>query len=339
MGYHAQHILKANIEAIRIALAWQEGDKLTDQQVQALQQYAGFGGIKAVLYPNAPIEAWQQLNATDADLKLYPDMMQLHRLLEEQFTDTEYKQVINSIKNSVLTAFYTPSVLPQTLFKVLKEQGIEPKTIYEPSAGAGIFLTEAAKVFTRIDTITAVEKDLLTGRVLTALASSLPVNSQVQVKGLEATDNKENGQFDLIVSNIPFGNFPVYDRAMTDIGLFGRVHNYFFAKGLDKLREGGMLAYITTDAFLNSPSNKNAREYLFKNADFIAVNVLPDNLMKDTGNTEAPSHLLIVQKHTDKQQLSATEEQLVQTVEQQNAFGTYNLNLYVSKHPELNIGN
>ncbi len=93
----------------------------------------------------------------------------------------------------------------------------------------------------------------------------------------------------------------------------GKLHNYFFAKGLDKLAEGGLMAYITTDAFLNSPSNKTAREHLFDHADFISLAVMPDNLMKDAGNTEAPSHLIVVQKNTLKQKLSVEEETLVAT--------------------------
>ena len=111
--------------------------------------------------------------------------------------------------------------------------------------------------------ITAVEKDMLTGRVLTALGSSIPVPVSVQVTGFENTSNDENGKYDLIVSNIPFGNFPVFDEAYRDEALSGKIHNYFFAKGLDKIKDGGLLAYITTDAFLNSPSNQTAREYLF----------------------------------------------------------------------------
>ncbi|HAK12335.1 MAG TPA: DNA methylase, partial [Chitinophagaceae bacterium] len=99
------------------------------------------------------------------------------------------------------------------------------------------------------------------------------------------------------------------------------------------------MAYITTDAFLNSPSNQVAREYLFNNADFISLNVMPDNLMKETGNTEAPSHLLIVQKHQTKQSLSAEEKQLLNTVEQQNEFGNYSLNQYIVLHPEIILGN
>src|SRR6185312_7538687 len=100
--------------------------------------------------------------------------------------------------------------------------------------------------------------------------------------------------------------------------LSGKIHNYFFAKGLDKIADGGLLAYITTDAFLNSPSNQTAREYLFDKSDFISLTVMPDNLMKDTGNTEAPNHLLIVQKNQNKQALKIEEKYLIETIKQEN---------------------
>ena len=104
-------------------MEWKEGQSLSDSQVQALQRYAGFGGLKAVLYPNAPKEEWIKLKASKEDLKLYPQIIELHQLLQQHFNETEYKQVIDSIKNSILTAFYTPEIVPQTLFNVLKEQG------------------------------------------------------------------------------------------------------------------------------------------------------------------------------------------------------------------------
>ena len=339
MSYNSQQKLKDNIEAIRTALEWQPGQMLLPEQADALKRYAGFGGLKAVLFPNAPKEEWIKLKASKEDLKLYPQIIELHQLLQQHFNDAEYKQVVDSIKNSILTAFYTPEIVPQTLFAVLKEQGIESKSMYEPSSGAGVFVTEAASAFPSIENITAVEKDLLSGRVLTALSSSIPVPVSVQVTAFETASNNENGKYDLIVSNIPFGNFRIYDEAFKDESLTGKIHNYFFAKGLDKIKDGGLLAYITTDAFLNSPSNKTAREYLFNQADFISLNVMPDNLMKDTGNTEAPSHLLIVQKNENKQSLSQNEELLVSTGEQENEFGKYSINQYVSLHPEIILGN
>ena len=186
--------------------------------------------------------------------------------------------------------------------------------------------------------ITAVEKDILSGRVLTALGSSIPVPVSVQVKGFENTSNDENGKFDLIVSNIPFGNFRVYDETLRDENISGKIHNYFFAKGLDKIKAGGLLAYLTTDSFLNSPSNQKAREYLFTRADFISLNVMPDNLIKDTGNTEASSHLLMVQKNTGKKDLSHSEQLLLDTIVLNNEYGDYPVNRYVFNHPEIVLG-
>jgi len=338
MGYNIQQKLNDNLDAIRIALQWKQGDLLSAEGISVLQKYAGFGGIKAVLYPNAPEEEWIRQQATESDLKLYPKMMELHQLLQQHFSGKEYKEVIDSIKNSVLTAFYTPAIVPQTLYTVLKEQGIMPKYLYEPSSGAGIFITEAVKIFDSMEQITAVEKDILSGRVLTALGSSIPIPVTVQVKGLEQTSPDENGKYDLIVSNIPFGNFSVYDPGYPDSAVSGKIHNYFFAKGLDKIRDGGLLAYITTDAFLNNPSNREAREYVLNRADFIAVNVMPDNLMKNTGDTEAPSHLLIVQKNANKTTLSGEDQLLIQTIQQENEFGKYFINQYIHQHPETITG-
>ena len=338
MGYNSQQKLKDNINAIRIALEWKPEQTLSGEDVATLKRYMGFGGLKAVLFPNALKEEWIKLSSSKEDLKLYPSIIELHQLLQQHFTEAEYKQAIDSIKNSILTAFYTPEIIPQTVFNVLKEQGIEPKNMYEPSSGAGVFITEAAKAFPALENIIAVEKDILSGRVLTALSSSIPVPVSVQIKGFEETSDEENSKSDLIISNIPFGNFRVYDDAFKDEAITGKIHNYFFAKGLDKLKEGGLLAFITTDAFLNSPSNATAREYVFHNSNFISLNAMPDNLMKDTGNTEAPSHLLILQKNSDKKDITTNEHYLIETVEKKNEFGTYSQNKYIDSYPKVILG-
>ncbi|GAC1382552.1 MAG: hypothetical protein NVSMB45_08770 [Ginsengibacter sp.] len=338
MSYNKQQKLSDNISAIRIALEWKEGIILSDFEGSMLQRYSGFGGLKAVLFPNGPKEEWIKLKASKDDLRLYPQIIELHALLQQHLNEPEYKQAIDSIKNSILTAFYTPEIVPQTLFSVLKDKGIAPQNMYEPSSGAGVFLTEAAKAFPEIKSITAIEKDIISGRVSSSLAGSIPIPVSVQTTGFENTSNEENGKYDLIVSNIPFGNFPVYDEATRDENLSGKIHNYFFAKGLDKIKDGGLLAYITTDAFLNNPSNQNAREYLFNQADLISLNVMPDNLMKDTGNTEAPSHLLIVQKNINKDLLSPNEELLTGTIEKENEFGKYSINEFIAQHPEIILG-
>ncbi|WP_268225191.1 helicase-related protein [Sinomicrobium oceani] len=338
MGYNAKEKLADNIAAIRLALEVRS-KPFSEKELALLRNYSGFGGIKAILYPYAAKEEWESLGATKADLRLYPLVMELHELLENHPEVPSYRETMDSLKNSVLTAFYTPGVVPQTLYRALTEQGINPKRMYEPSAGSGVFVTEAIKAFPGLGHITAVEKDFLTGKVLDAIGTSWEVPSEVHISGLEDTAQDDNGRFDLIVSNIPFGNFPVYDQSITDKDLTGKIHNYFFAKGLEKIADGGLMAYITTDVFLNNPSNRPAREYLFERADFISLSAMPDNLMQDTGNTLAPSHLLIVQKNTGKTSLSEEEAQLLETTPLTNAFGDYALNSYLHHHPEIIIGN
>ena len=332
MAYNVSQKLHDNLRAIRTALDYQNGRPLTAEDVASLKKYAGFGGIKAVLYPYGSPEDWQANGATKEDLKHHAEMMQLHDLLKENYPETAYKEIIASLRNSVLTAFYTPEVVPQTLYSVLAAQGIQPKRLYEPSAGSGVFISEAVTSFPQLEQITAVEKDRLTGLVLSAINSTLPVKTATHITGFEEAPVKDDGIYDLVVSNIPFGNFSVYDEAFPDKEISGKIHNYFFAKGLDKLAEGGLMAFITTDAFLNSPSNHTAREYLFQRADFVGLAVMPDNLMKDTGNTEAPNHLLIVQKNTGKEKISWEEDWLNEVRERENEFGRFPYNYFISTH-------
>lgn len=339
MAYNVREKLQGNIAAIEAAIAWDNGAVLTDAMQQALQSYAGFGGIKPILYPKSDKQSWLANGATGADMKLYPEMMRLHGILENAFGEQGSQEVISSLRNSVLTAFYTPEVVPRVLYETLKEAGLTPQRLYEPSAGAGVFIQEAEKVFGSFGQVTAVEKDRLSALVLAAVNSTNNSTTTTFQSPLEEAPIDDNGTYDLVVSNIPFGNFSVYDPAFPDKALSGRIHNYFFAKGMDKLAEGGVMAYLTTNAFLDSPSNHAAREHLFVHADFVSVSVMPDNLMSDTGNTQAPSHLLILQKNSDKQRLSEEEKLLVQSVKAENSFGRYDVNRYLLDRPKLIVGN
>lgn len=339
MQYNSQKQLTNNLAAIRIALNLQPGTKLSEQERQALELYSGFGGIKAVLFPEGSLEQWKELNASKEDQRLYPQIMELHQLLKNNLSEQEYQATIESLRNSILTSFYTPAFVADMLFKAVNETGITVERFYEPSSGNGIFIRSALDAFPAISTVTAIEKDLLTGKLLSALLQDTNKVVNVQIKGFEETDEAENNRYDLISSNIPFGNFKVHDPSIKDPDLKSKIHTYFFAKGLTKLRDGGLLAYLTTDAFLNNPSNQAAREHLFQHADFISVCRMPDNLMKATANTEAPTHLLIVQKNNSKQDLTTEEQLLCNSIEQQNEFGSYTTNHYLSLHPELLIGN
>lgn len=334
MAYNVYQKLINNIIAIKIAL--EAGEEPVDPSLhEALLRYSGFGGIKAILLPEGDLDSWKASGATEQDLKLYNPIMELHQIIKAKFNEDQYKEIFLSLKNSVLTSFYTPDFIPQTVFSVLSENEIFPKRIYDPSAGAGVFINEARKAFKDLAEITAVEKDILTGKILAVINRNSTVKVNVKICGFEETSRNENGKFDLITSNIPFGNFNIYDPEIPQKELRGKIHNYFFAKGLEKLRDGGILAFITTDGFLNTPENKFARDYLFSQADFISVSVLPDNLMKETGNTEAPSHLLIVQKNEAKSLNNGDELLLKQTEKAKNEYGEYNVNSYIQTLGDL----
>ena len=308
MAFPVRQKLSDNIAALRIALSRKVEERPDADQVEALRKYSGFGGIKQIMYGNGSREEWQQQEATAEDMRLYDGLMGFHSLLKEHLDEATYKKAISSVKNSVLSAFYTPEFVPQSLFGALKAQGIVPRRVYEPCSGAGVFITEAVSAFPELKEIVAVEKDFLTGKVLEAICAGLDLPAKVQISSLEESIITDNSNYDLVTSNIPFGNFKVFDPEIREPALSNRIHNYFFAKGLDKLADGGLLAYLTTDAFLNTADNQDAREYLFNRADFISLSIMPDNLMKDHSGVEAPTHLLIVQKHDGKTDLSEEEQ-------------------------------
>jgi hypothetical protein len=134
MSYNSQQKLQDNIAAIKIALEFNQRQKLSDAQVLSLKKYSGFGGLKAVLFPDGNIETWKALNASKQDLKLHPQITELHSLLRQHFNKKEYDETVFYIRNSILTAFYTPGIVPQTLFNVLKEKALSRKVFMNPAA-------------------------------------------------------------------------------------------------------------------------------------------------------------------------------------------------------------
>ena len=116
MAYNQLTKLRDNISAIKIALAYRDGTQVQPEDQAMLQNYSGFGGIKAILFPAGEKEEWVKLNASDSDLRLYPSIMELHGLLQKSLNENEYKEAVQSIRNSILTAFYTPAVIPETLY-------------------------------------------------------------------------------------------------------------------------------------------------------------------------------------------------------------------------------
>jgi N12 class adenine-specific DNA methylase len=222
----------------------------------------------------------------------------------------EYKAYVQSLKNSALTAFYTPEPVVTAMQESLQLSGIRPGRFLDPSAGTGMFISGLKDV----PEVHCFEKDKLTGKIL----SSLYPESRVTIDGFQSIQPYYNNYFDMVSSNIPFGNTRVYDRNFDRSGdavrksSLAAVHNYFFLKGMDTLHEGGILAYITTSGVMDSPQNRPVREWLVNHANLVSAIRLPDNLFVDAG-TEVSSDLIVLQKNTRKSELTEKERNFIET--------------------------
>lgn len=341
MAYNKKAHLKDNIEAIKLAFALErEGRTATPEEQAVLRAYSGFGGIKAVLNPAsslADVARW-----TKSDRELFPLVSQLHSVIRSHSKDeAEYKRYFSSLKDSVLTAFYTPQDIVSVLASELGNYGIAPSRFLDPSSGTGVFVdafqqhsaqqqlseqqsaeqqsseqhsseqysSEQQPSRTGLSPtglprpeVVCFEKDLLTGKIL----SHLHPEAKVEITGFEDSGLRYLNRFDITASNIPFGDVAVFDPSFTKSKSLVRqhaaksLHNYFFLKGLDNIREGGILAFITSQGVLDSPANENIRYQLMQHSHLVSAIRLPNNLFTDGAGTEVGSDLIILQKKSDK---------------------------------------
>ena len=217
------------------------------------------------------------------------------------------------MKSSVLTAFYTPPQVIGAISATLRESGLNINKFLEPSAGIGSFVQSFSE--NQQAKVTAYEKDLLTGKILKQLYPEI----NIRVSGFEEIPEKEQNSFDVIASNIPFGDTSVFDlsysrsRDIAKVQAARSIHNYFFLKDADMLREDGLLAYVTSQDILNSSKNEPIRRALMQDNNLISVVRLPNNLFTEYAGTEVGSDLIILQKNTAKQSLTEVEELFCQS--------------------------
>nr|DAC75905.1 TPA_exp: putative DNA methylase [Elizabethkingia anophelis]DAC75995.1 TPA_exp: putative DNA methylase [Elizabethkingia anophelis]DAC76542.1 TPA_exp: putative DNA methylase [Elizabethkingia anophelis] len=277
-----------------------------------MMRYSGFGGLKFVLNPVAneiDINHWRK---TEHDL--FPPTQELHQLLKENSEDDkQYHRYVDSMKSSVLTAFYTPPKVIDAISSALRDNGLHIDKFLEPSAGIGSFIQSFSE--NQKASVTAYEKDLLTGKIL----KQLYPESNIRINGFEEIPEKEQNSYDVIASNIPFGDTSVFDlsfsRSRDDakVQAARSIHNYFFLKGADMLREGGLLVYITSQGILNSPKNEPIRRALMQDNNLVSVVRLPNNLFTEYAGTEVGSDLIILQKNTAKENLTDREDLFCQS--------------------------
>ena len=317
MAYNRLQTMRDNIEAIRLAFRLGVAGRTAQsaEERDILRKYAGFGGLKCIL--NDADELVDAAKWSKSDIELFAPTVELRRLIHDySHNDREFKDYMDSLKASVLTAFYTDNRIVDAISDSLKYSGVEIKSFLEPSAGQGAFIDS----FLRNDKypgaeVLAYEKDLLTSKILSALHPSI----LTRIEGFEKIERDFNGYFDVAASNVPFGDFAVADpeyavsKEIAYRQATKTIHNYFFLKAIDQVREGGLVAFIASQGVMNAAS-PFVRMELVKRADLVAALRLPNNTFSENAGTDAGSDLIILQKHTGKKALSADEEFFIQSV-------------------------
>ena len=332
MAFNKKQRLRENIEAIRTAFTLEKEQRTPTARERALlERYCGFGGLKCILNPAR--ELTDAVHWAKSDLELFAPTVELHRLIRENSRDeTEYKRYTDSLKASVLTAFYTPQAITDTIADVLHDHKVRPRLVLEPSAGMGAFISPVLSNNPQAE-VMAFEKDLLTGKML----GHLYPQQKIRTEGFEKIEKPFLNHFDLAISNIPFGDFGVFDAEFSRSASFGRrsaqkaIHDYFFLKGLDAVRDGGIVAFVTSQGVLNS-SRVSVRNEMFSKANLVSAIRLPNNLFTDNAGTEAGSDLIILQK--DLQKKGLTQEERVLTIIQTEHNGGLTDNAYFAYHTE-----
>ena len=315
MTYHKKEALQANLEAVRTLLALENTRRAPSEAESAtLRRYNGFGGLKCILLPAeapADIDRWPR-----AERELFPLVRELREIIDRGAAGSDAARLWSSLKSSVLTSFYTDERIVGAIAAGLGMSGLPLHRMLDPSAGMGVFSRTLAGEQTEV---VSFEKDLVTGRILRLLAADNP-RQTVRTEGFEEIEAREAGRFDLVASNIPFGHYVIYDRAYRRANDVVRkeatraIHNYFFVKGLDCLREGGLLAFITSRGVADSPTSASIRAYLIENSRLVSALRLPDGMFSENAGTEVGSDLLILQKETGKGVQNEWEQLFTQSV-------------------------
>ena len=332
MAFNRKQKMRDNIEAVRTAFTLdRERRTPTERERALLERYCGFGGLKCILNPArelADAARWAK-----SDLELFAPTVELHRIIRENSKDeTEYKRYVDSLKASVLTAFYTPKAITDTIADVLHDKKVRPNLVLEPSAGMGAFIGSVLSDNPQAE-VMAFEKDLLTGKML----GHLYPEQKIRTEGFEKIEKPFLNRFDLAISNIPFGDIAVFDPEFENGSTFRRiaarkVHTYFFLKGLDAVRDGGIVAFITSRGVLDTEGNGGTRYMMTRKADLLSAIRLPNNLFTENANTEVGCDLIVLQKNEGKEELSEEDRKFGDVVK--NNHTNIVTNGYLFDHPE-----
>ena len=290
-----------NIEAIRTLFKLEEEHRgATAEEQQVLSQYVGWGGLADAFDPNK--DGWAK------------EYTELKGLLSED----EYA----AARSSTLNAHYTSPTVIHAIYDAVEKIGFRSGNILEPSMGVGNFFGMLPDTM-QGSRLYGVELDSITGRI----AQKLYPQADITVAGFETTDRRDF--YDLAVGNVPFGNYKVADKAYNKFGF--SIHNYFFAKAIDQVRPGGIVAFVTSRYTMDS-KDSTARKHIAERADLLGAIRLPNNAFRANAGTDVVSDIIFLQKRDRPADIEPAWAQLGKT---EDGFA---INSYFVEHPEMVLG-
>ena len=281
----------------------EKGERVLDESAQeVLARYVGWGGLSEV-FDEERTGQWSEAR----------------KFLKENLSLEEYE----AAKESTLTAFFTPKTVIDSVYKTVLDMGFKQGNILEPSMGIGHFIGNLPEQMSQ-SKFYGVELDRVSGRI----GRLLYPNSDIQIKGFEET-GFSNNFFDLVLGNVPFGDFKVNDREYKRNNFL--IHDYFFAKSIDKVRNGGVIAFITSSGTMDK-KDESIRKYINARAEFLGAIRLPNDTFKGLAGTEVTSDIIFLKK---RDSVLERDDSWVYLEEDENGL-TYNK--YFVDHPEMVLG-
>lgn len=295
--------LNNNLEAISMLNRIERGERDLDITAQeVLARYVGWGGL-ADVFDEEKGGQWKEARS----------------FLKENLSQAEYE----AARESTLTSFYTPKTVIDGVYKTLSDMGFKQGNILEPSMGIGNFIGNIPDEMNK-SKFYGVELDSVSGRI----GKLLYPESDIQIKGLEET-SFSNNFFDAIIGNVPFGEYKVNDREYNKNNFL--IHDYFFAKSIDKVRNGGVIAFITSSGTMDK-KDESVRRYLAARAEFLGAIRLPNDTFKGIAGTEVTSDIIFLKK---RDSIRERDEDWIHLAEDENGL-LYNK--YFVDHPEQVLG-
>ena len=292
---------QANVNAIRLLKELEAaGQQASPEQQEVLSRYVGWGGLSDAFDPEKP--AWALEYAQ----------------LKELLTPEEYA----AARSSTLNAHYTSPTVIQAIYEAVERMGFETGNILEPSMGVGNFFGMLPEKM-RNSRLYGVELDPVSGRI----AKQLYPKADITVGGFETTDRRDF--FDLAIGNVPFGQYQVNDKAYNKLNF--SIHNYFFAKALDQVRPGGVVAFVTSRYTMDA-KDSTVRRYLAQRAELLGAIRLPNDAFKKNAGAEVVSDIIFLQKRDRPLDIVPEWTQTGQTE------GGFAINRYFIDHPEMVLG-